>query len=504
MIPRGEDGYYHPSNEAEICELAKFAADNGLKVRVRGSSHSVPPAIYTSPPAIDPHSYQTWPPHDGNINIYLDRMIRVRFNDETMQVTVEAGCHLGDDPADPTHTSSVENSLFYQLDQKGWAFPDTGGIIHQTVGGFLSTGSSGSSMQHSVGEQIIAFRLVDGLGNVNEFQRSDDLDSPFYAVGVSMGLLGIITSVTFQCVERFDIVGTEKVSNYDDCEVDFFGNGSSTKPDLEAFFRQVEHARLMWFPQQGLERIVVWRAQADKDTSVGKKTYRRYHQFPTVLGQELPAQWLTSMLMRGFDVLNPPPPTSALGKGWKSIAKWLYPRVASLFLLPVGCPHEEEFREIWWQGLPMDNRVDYQLMPTRFTELWVSLSDASEVMQTLLAHYDSGGFDATSTYSCEIYPTPQSKFWMSPAYQRDVVKVDPFWFGFNRGDPDALYFPKYWDLLKKFDYRLHWGKSLSHDVDYLKDQYPRWDDFMALREQVDPHQVFLTDYWREHLGVEGP
>jgi hypothetical protein len=210
------------------------------------------------------------------------------------------------------------------------------------------------------------------------------------------------------------------------------------------------------------------------------------------------------MVMRGLDVLNPPPPTTALGKRWRSIVKWLYPRVASIVLMPVGSPHEEEFRDIWWQGLPVDNRVDYHLMPTRFTELWIRLSDATEVMQTLAAHYEAGGFEATSTYSCEIYPTPKSNFWMSPAYQRDVVKVDPYWFGYNRGDPYVLYFPKFWDLLKKFDYRLHWGKSLSDDVGYLKEQYPRWDDFLALREEMDPHQVFLTDYWRRHLGIDAP
>ena len=502
MIPKQDDGYYHPSNEAEICELVKHAADNGLRVRVRGSSHSVPTAIYTSPPMVDPHSYHSWPPDDGHINIYLDRMIAVEFDQDTKQVTVQAGCHLGEDPMDPAGTSTLENSLFYQLDQQGWAFPDTGGIIHQTVGGFLSTGSSGSTLHHSVGEQIVAFRLVDGLGNLHELRRSDDLDSPFYAVGVSMGLLGIITSVTFQCMERFDLVGTERVSHYDDSQVDFFGDGSSTRPDLESFFRGAEHARLMWFPQKGIERIIVWQAKKDRDTSVGKKPYRRYHQFPEVFGHEIPAQWLVSVVMRGLDVLNPPPPTSALGKRWRSIVKWLYPRVASLALMPVGAPHEEEFREIWWQGLPMDNRVDYHLMPTRFTELWIPLSDATEVMQTLAAHYEAGGFEATSTYSCEIYPTASSDFWMSPAYQRDVVKVDPYWFGYNRGDPYLVYFPQYWDILKKFDYRLHWGKSLSGDAGYLKAQYPRWDDFMALREEMDPNQVFLTDYWRRHLGID--
>ena len=62
--------------------------------------------------------------------------------------------------------------------------------------------------------------------------------------------------------------------------------------------------------------------------------------------------------------------------------------------------------------------------------------------------------------------------------------------------------PNFWELLKKYDYRLHWGKSLSGDVAYLKERYPRWDDFMQLREKMDPHQIFVTDYWRKHLGIE--
>ncbi|MEZ4670854.1 MAG: hypothetical protein R3E39_23370 [Anaerolineae bacterium] len=37
MILKAPDGYFHPRNEAEICELVKHAAANRLKVRVRGS-----------------------------------------------------------------------------------------------------------------------------------------------------------------------------------------------------------------------------------------------------------------------------------------------------------------------------------------------------------------------------------------------------------------------------------------------------------------------------------
>ena len=71
----------------------------------------------------------------------------------------------------------------------------------------------------------------------------------------------------------------------------------------------------------------------------------------------------------------------------------------------------------------------------------------------------------------------------------------------NRGNPDEVYFPALWEKLNKYDYRLHWGKSLSGEVDFLKPLYPRWDDWMQLRAELDPDQIFVTDYWRRHLGI---
>src|SRR5215475_1619466 len=200
MINKGDDGYYHPTNENEVSELIQYAGANGLKIRVRGSGHSVKAAIYTG-------SFDSPPPTDSDINIYMDYMSSVTFDDAKQQVTAEPGCHLGLDVLDPTGWSTRKNSLFYQVDQKGWAFPTTGGISTQTVGGFMSTGSAGTSLHQAVGRQVVAIRLVDGLGEIHEYRQSDNFDDPFYAAGVSMGLLGIITSVTFQCVDRFAIQG---------------------------------------------------------------------------------------------------------------------------------------------------------------------------------------------------------------------------------------------------------------------------------------------------------
>ena len=91
---------------------------------------------------------------------------------------------------------------------------------------------------------------------------------------------------------------------------------------------------------------------------------------------------------------------------------------------------------------------------------------------------------------------------MSPAFDRDVVKIDHFWFMHSAGDPSQSYYPQFWNLLKDLDYRLHWGKYLPKDsAAFLPARYPHWDDFMNLRQRLDPNDVFLTDYWRTHLGL---
>jgi FAD/FMN-containing dehydrogenase len=45
--------------------------------------------------------------------------------------------------------------------------------------------------------------------------------------------------------------------------------------------------------------------------------------------------------------------------------------------------------------------------------------------------------------------------------------------------------------------RPHWGKMHTHTARELRDLYPRWDAFLALRAQVDPDGRFLNTYLRE-------
>jgi hypothetical protein len=484
-------GFFHPSSEEEVAALVKYAKENNLQVRVRGAAHSVAKAIYT-----DHYNRDKTP--EREINIVLDKMIKVSFDDAKKEATAQAGCHLGVDPTDPT--STLENSLFYQLDQHGWALPSTGGISEQTVGGFVSTGSAGGSTQFSFGDQIVKIRIVDGNGNILTLSETENRDK-FYAAGVSMGLLGIITSVTFKCVDKFHIIGTETTTKVEDTKMDLFGlDEGSTKPSLRHFFENTEHARILWWPQKGVEKMAVWQARKMKneDYEVAKTGTREnfksqpYELFQKILGSPDPAQFLAKqyfeLIADWIDHVDDPKLES------------LVSNVVNIFL-PDG-DKTQEFWNTWWRGLPMDAELNDELLPTEFTELWIPIEKTEEVMKKLQAHYRTNGLSATGPYALEIYAAKKSRFWMSPSYGQDCIRVDIFWFKNFKGNPAEVYYPQFWDLLKDFDFRLHWGKYLLKDPEYLKKQYPKWDDFMKIRAEMDPNQIFVTDYWRERLGIE--
>jgi phage shock protein PspC (stress-responsive transcriptional regulator) len=532
-ITTGADGYYHPKDEEQVRQLILRASKEGLQVRVRGSGHSIKHAIYTD-------SFGKEPPRDS-IEIMLDQLNfegsdeKVRIDKAKREVRVKAGCHLGEDPYDIAGVSSLVNSLLYQLDQQGFAVPDLGGIIHQTVGGFLATGSSGGSLMGSFGEQLIGLRLVNGNGEILDLRKDRLADSElFYAAGVSMGLFGVITEATFSLVPRFDIIGEQTTTTVDDCTIDLFGPGDGGKPSLEQFLRETQYARLMWWPQNKVERMVVWKARDMEDSDYNQETGSKEHfkpkpymEFPKFGKSDIPTESGSEALAEAVGGLF-----YSLAGNWHLLLRklrpswpvrvflnliaWLYPRHILPAVINAFVPLDtdldpishkpsgpQKFWDVWWHGLPMDNDVDDKLMPTDFTEIWIPISDAKEVMRELRDFYRENGYTATGSYSCELYSAMKSDFWMSPAYRGDMFRVDVFWFGYNEGNPATDYYPQFWDLLtKKFECRFHWGKHMPVNPEYLARQYPRWNEFMALRRRMDPNQIFVTQYWRDRLGIE--
>lgn len=182
----------------------------------------------------------------------------------------------------------------------------------------------------------------------------------------------------------------------------------------------------------------------------------------------------------------------------------------------------QRFRDWSWRGLPMDNGVDDVLVPAEFTEAWIPLPRTGETMRLLRDYFNAPkdnheALARTGTFSWELYSAMPETFWMNASHssgddewREGVLRVDPYWFVGNAAAPDETMFAGLWTLLREAEipFRLHWGKFQPRYpagdrswVEFFRAQYPRWDDFMRLRAERDPNNIFLTQYWRERLGL---
>ena len=55
--------------------------------------------------------------------------------------------------------------------------------------------------------------------------------------------------------------------------------------------------------------------------------------------------------------------------------------------------------------------------------------------------------------------------------------------------------------MAEHDGRPHWGKMHTLDADRLRALYPRFDDFLAVRDRLDPARVFANPYLERVLGA---
>ena len=153
----------------------------------------------------------------------------------------------------------------------------------------------------------------------------------------------------------------------------------------------------------------------------------------------------------------------------------------------------------------MDNQADDKWLPVWFTELWIPIDQSKAVMNDLKSFFNNPV--NAGNFSTEIYAAGGNNFWLSPAYKQDVIRIDVYWFGNDQDGTPEEYYKPFWEELSKYNFRPHWAKYLpaadsEQGVTYLKSQYPMWDSWLKLREQMDPLNLFLTDYWKTHLFVQ--
>jgi FAD/FMN-containing dehydrogenase len=101
------------------------------------------------------------------------------------------------------------------------------------------------------------------------------------------------------------------------------------------------------------------------------------------------------------------------------------------------------------------------------------------------------------TFPVEVRVTPPSDAWLSTAYGRASAYIACHIY---RPTPNPAYFEGVEEIMVRLDGRPHWGKLHTRDAAYLAKVYPRFADFAALRDRLDPRRLFTNDYLNLVLG----
>jgi FAD/FMN-containing dehydrogenase len=108
--------------------------------------------------------------------------------------------------------------------------------------------------------------------------------------------------------------------------------------------------------------------------------------------------------------------------------------------------------------------------------------------------------DASSwrvSFPVEIRTAPADDITLSTASGRESLYLA---FHVHASADHRAYFDGVEAVLRAAGGRPHWGKMHTCSADDLALVYPRWDEFIALRDRLDPDRVFGNDHLARVLG----
>jgi len=376
------------------------------------------------------HSFTSAAATDGRM-IRLENLSGILHIDhETCQVTVGAGTRLSD-----------LNTL---LHAEGLALANLGDIAYQTVAGAISTSTHGTGKAITgLAGQVIAMKLINGQGDIIECSKS--VNSHIFDVArVSVGALGVITEYTLQAVPSFRLRALEQPMRLDDV--------LENAHDLASAH---DHFEFFWIPH------TKWAL-----TKRNNRTEDELQPLPRVKG------WIDKTFMENYAF-------GALCRVGRARPS-LIPRLATA--LPSSGSREYVDQSFKIFASP---RI------VRFYEMEHALPVEALVpaLKEIRAMVDRKGY--LLNFPVEVRFTKGDDVPLSTAYGRDSAYIAVHVYKGMECEP---FFRDVEDVLRVYDARPHWGKMHYRDADELSKLYPRWDEFIALRNQLDPQRTFSNAY----------
>ncbi|GAA2032969.1 alditol oxidase [Terrabacter terrae] len=323
-----------------------------------------------------------------------------------------------------------------QLQTEGWALANLASLPHISVAGAVATGTHGSGVGNgSLATAVAALEVVGPDGELRTVRRGDP---DFHGSVVSLGALGVVTSVTLDVEPAYDV----RQAVYAGLRWDAVGD------DLDALLASAYSVSL--FTRWGDEVEQVWL----KSRAEGVPAH--------LLGA--PRATTTLHMLEGGD---PEAVTPQLGVA----GPWLD-----------RLPH---FRMGFTPSRGVELQSEYLLPRSHAREAVDRVRGLRELLAPVLQ-------------VSELRTVAADDLWLSNSYGQDVVGVHFTWVR----DPQRVYavLPVVEDALLPLGARPHWGKCFVSRAGRLEPLYPRMADFRSLRDRVDPDRVFDNAFLRRVIG----
>ncbi|MGX4689357.1 D-arabinono-1,4-lactone oxidase [Streptomyces sp. JNUCC 63] len=384
------------------------------------------------------HSFTSIAATDG-VMIRPDLLTGIRGIDrDAMTVTVEAGTPL--------------KRLNVALAREGLSLTNMGDIMEQTVSGATSTGTHGTGRESaSIAAQIKGLELVTADGSVLTCSEKEHPEV-FAAARIGLGALGIVTAITFAVEPAFLLTAREEPMAFERVLAEF-----------DQLWAENEHFEFYWFPHTG-----------NTNTKRNNRS----------AGPERPVGRLSGWFEDEF-----------LSNGVFQVANWVGRAVPATIPSIAGISSRalsaRTYTDIPYKVFTSPRRV-------RFVEMEYAVPRAAlvDTLRELRAMVDRSGLRVS--FPVEVRTAPADDITLSTASGRDSAYVAVHMF---RGTPYQRYFTAAERIFTAHEGRPHWGKIHTRDADYFAGVYPRFAEFTALRDRLDPRRRFRNDYLRRVLGA---
>ena len=336
------------------------------------------------------------------------------------------------------------------LGAHGLALANMGDIDRQTVGGAISTSTHGTGLGHTgYSGMVTGLQLLTADGSLRwvDAQHEPEL---FEAARVSLGALGVVTEVELAVCESFLLRAEERAEPLEE-----------TLARFEERSRAADHHEFYWFP----------------GTDLGlTKTNTRLP-----LGSGLaPLPPLRTKVMDGLLANGAYALVCRLGHA--------VPRTVGA--LNRACARgldQRTFTDVSYRVFVADRSVRFKEM-----EYALPLEHVQEAFAGLREICASLFRDGRGvSFPVEVRTTAADDVWLSTAHGRESAYIAVH--RYHREDPTA-YFREVEDLFVSLGGRPHWGKMHTRDAAWAAQAYPRYEDWRAVRDTVDPQRVFTNPY----------